>query len=165
MNDDALRIYLNDHLAGSVVAVEQAEHCLAHNDGDLSALLARLLDEIRDDQGVLEDLLARIGGTENPLKQAAAWVAEKAHRAKPSGDVLGYSDLKRLEELEMLVIGISGKAVLWEALGVACTTDERFDDIDFPALAASAERQRDALEPHRLAAVRRAFAPDLTANA
>ena len=158
MNDAHLRIYLNDHLAGSVVAVEQAEHCLAHNEaGALGALLPRLLAEIRDDQGVLEGLLGRIGGTENPLKQAAAWVAEKAHRAKRSGDLLGYSDLKRLEELEMLVLGVAGKQVLWEALGATCASDDRFRDVDFPALAASARQQRADLEPHHLDAARRAF--------
>ena len=157
MNDAALRMYLNDHLAGSVVAVEQAEHSLAHNDGALGDLLSLLLHEIRADQAVLENLLDRIGGTENLLKQAAAWAAEKAHRAKPSGNVLGYSDLKRLEELELLVLGISGKKALWEALGVACGANARFRDTNFSALSESAQRQHDAIEPHRLDAARLAF--------
>ncbi len=159
MRDKLLRIYLNDHLAGSVVAVEQGEHCLTNNpDGDLAALLTRTLEEIRKDQAVLKDLLDRIGGTENPLKQAASWVSEKVHRAKPSGEVLGYSDLNRLEELEMLVIGITGKRALWDGLDAACASDDRFRGVDFRALALSAQRQRDAIEPHRIEAARRAFA-------
>lgn len=158
MNDKLLRIYLNDHLAGSVVAVEQVAHCLKNNpDGELGALLAQLQDEIQEDRDVLEDLIERIGGAENPLKQAASWIAEKAHRTKPSGDVVGYSDLKRLEELEMLVLGVTGKHVLWDALDEVCGSDDRFRDIDFRALEQRAQRQRDDLEPHRIAAARTAF--------
>lgn len=159
MPDTLLRIYLNDHLAGSVAAIGQGEHCLSKNpDGDLAALLTWVLEEIREDRAVLQDLVDRIGGAENPLKQAVSWVSEKVERAKPSGEVLGYSDLNRLEELETLAIGIIGKRTLWDGLGAVCASDERFRGVDFRSLAQRAQRQRDALEPHRIEAARRAFA-------
>ena len=163
MNHDLLTIYLNDHLAGSVVAIEQLEHCLARNpEGALGAFLPRLLREIEADQGVLKDVLTRVGGAENPAKKAGAWVAEKLQRVKPSGDPAGYSDLNRLEELEGIAIGIAGKLALWRSLEAVGPTDDRLRDVDFGALARRAQRQRDEVEPHRLDAARRAFAPSPT---
>lgn len=160
MRDDLLRIYLNDHLAGSVVAVEQIEHGLAHNpEGELGDFLDWLLGEIKEDQAVLKDVLARVDGTEDPVKKVAAWVLEKAHRAKPSGEIAGYSDLNRLEELEGLAIGVAGKLALWRTLEAVSEPDVRLRDIDFRALAERALRQRDEIERHRIDAARRAFAP------
>ena len=159
MNDDLLRIYLNDHLGGSVGAIAVLEYCAEQNpDGALGTFLSRLLEEIQADQQVLQDLIHRIGGTENPLKKTAGWLSEKLHRAKPSGEILSYSDLTRLEELEELVAGITGKKALWDTLAAVCEADPRFQGVDFPALSQQAQRQRDELEPHRLAAARLAFA-------
>lgn len=163
MSHDLLTIYLNDHLAGAVAAIEHIEHCLARNpEGALGAFLPRLLREIEADRDVLKDVLARVGGSENPVKQAGAWVAEKVQRVKPSGDPAGYSDLNRLEEFEGVAIGIAGKLALWRSLEAVSPTDERLRDIDFGALARRAQRQRDEVEPHRLDAVRRAFIPPFT---
>ena len=160
MRDDLLRIYLNDHLAGSVVAIEQIEHCLDKNlKGELGAFLSRLLSEIKEDQTVLKDVLARVGGAESPVKKAAAWAFEKVHRAKPSGEAAGYSDLNRLEELDGVATGVSGKLALWRALEVVSASDDRLRDIDFRTLAQRAQRQRDEIEPHRIDAARRAFVP------
>ncbi len=163
MNDALLPIYLNDHLAGSVMAIEQFEHAIEHApDGPLADVLTRLLAKVRDDQDTLKDLIGRIGGTENPVKKAGAWVAEKAQRLKPSGDPLAYTPLNRLEALEALLLGITGKRDLWDALDAACADDPRFRGVDFRALSRKAQRQHDALAPHRIAAARTAFvtAPD-----
>ncbi|HMB93941.1 MAG TPA: hypothetical protein VKP65_24035 [Rhodothermales bacterium] len=158
MNDNLLRIYLNDHLGGSVGAIEVLEYCIEKNpDGALGALLCHLLKEIQADQKVLKDLLNRIEGTENPVKKGVAWVSEKIHRAKPSGEIFGYSDLTRLEELEELTVGITGKQSLWQSLHIVGEADVRFHDVDFQALARRAQQQRDELEPHRLDAARYAF--------
>jgi hypothetical protein len=157
MKDDVLRIYLNDHLAGSVGAIEVIEHCLANNaEGPLGTFLPRLLEEVKEDQEVLKDILERIG-IENPVKQAMAWLAEKVHRVKYGGEGLGYSDLKRMEELEALVIGVHGKRALWKVLDSICSADPRLQDIDYAALAERAQKQQDELEPHRITAARRAF--------
>ncbi len=43
------------------------------------------------------------------LKVLAGWVAEKLGRLKPNGQLLGYSPLSRLVELEALALGITGK--------------------------------------------------------
>ena len=75
--------------------------------------LARALEqlhggEIEEDQTVVRDLLRRLDASENPVKQAAAWLAEKAGRGKI--DASDTSDpLGRLEALETLKLGILGK--------------------------------------------------------
>ena len=37
MSEDALSTYLNDHLAGSVAAIEMVERVIRENEGDLLA--------------------------------------------------------------------------------------------------------------------------------
>jgi hypothetical protein len=126
---DALSTYLNDHLAGSVVAIELAERIIRDNEGDpFAARLARILEEIRKDQGALKDLIERVGAGQNPIKKAGAWLAEKAGRVK-----LGGTDrhgLARLEALELLQTGIDGKRALWQALRVVADRHEPLRGLD-----------------------------------
>lgn len=158
MHDRFLRIYLNDHLAGSVMAIEQIEHSLDENsEGELSAFLARMLDEIRGSQAVLKEVIDRVGGVENPVKKGASWLSEKVRRAKPSGAAFGYTDLTRLEDLESLMLGTRGQLALWTTLD-ALPDDDRLSGLDFGRLAARAQRQHEAFEQHRMEAARRAFA-------
>ena len=159
MNDKLLRIYLNDHLAGSVAAVEVAERCRESNEGSaLGAYLHEFLGEVREDQAVLRAVLERIGGRENPVKQAGAWLLEKVGRAKLNGALLEYSDLSRVVELELLLLGVRGKLGLWNALDALGDPPAGIGDVDLPALRERAEHQLNQLEAHRLDAVRRAFA-------
>jgi hypothetical protein len=50
------------------------------------------------------------------VKVLLGWGAEKAGRLKLNGELLGYSPLSRLEELEALSLGVEGKLALWTAL-------------------------------------------------
>lgn len=160
MPDALLTIYLNDHLAGAVAGGELARRARdANAGGALGAFLAGLAEEIEEDRAVLEDVLRRAGGTENPVKKAAAWLAEKAGRLKLNDELTDYSDLSRVEELEGLVLGVRGKRALWDALAATRATDPRFEGVDFAALAARARRQEEALDAHRLAAARVALGP------
>lgn len=161
MNDALLHIYLNDHLAGAVMGVDLAERCLSSNPGgELGAFLRVLLVEIREDQATLRDLLARVGGTENAVKQAGAWLAEKLGRLKLNGALFEYSSLSRVVELEGLCLGVSGKEALWAALGTLRAQDDRLAAFDFERLSARARAQGTQLEAHRLAAIRAAFVTD-----
>lgn len=158
MHDEHVRIYLNDHLAGSVNAIELIEHCLKHTpSGSLSTFLAALKTEIEEDQQVLRDLHARIGGEENAAKKATAWLADKVNRAKMDHALTGYSDLSRLEELEELMLGIRGKLALWTSLEAVTRPGERFSDVDFRALQQRARHQHDQVEHHRVEAARKAL--------
>jgi hypothetical protein len=151
-----LEIYLNDHHAGSVGGVELARRCRSSNpEPPLAPDLDRLITEVVQDRQTLEQVMRLLGVRRNPLKQAAAFAAEKAGRAKLNGQLTGYSDLSRLVELEGLALGVTGKRALWESL--AQLADRRLAAIDFDELLARADRQLKVLAQHRLAAAALAF--------
>jgi hypothetical protein len=89
------------------------------------------------------------------VKQAAAWLAEKASRLKFSG--ASAAELGTFEALEFLALGIFGKRLLWRALRTALAGDPRAADVDFDELATRAEAQFDAVEERRLDFARRAL--------
>lgn len=158
MNDERLHIYLNDHLAGSVEAVELIKHFLASNpDGTLAASLRELLAEIKQDQAVLRDLRSRVKGRESRVKDAIAWLLDKLSRLKLN-EFSRHRDLNRLEKLEELLLGVRGKLALWASLEAASGSDDRFSDVDFPELKQRAQQQLEEIERHRLEAARKAFA-------
>ena len=154
MSPGALGTYLNDHLAGSIGAVEMLERAIRENEGQpIAARLEPLLADIREDQAVLQDLLERVGSAENPLKKASAWLAEKAGRVK-----LGGTDqpreLSRIEVLEMLTMGIHGKRALWRALRTVAGKYPMLQSLDLDTLERRAGEQHDQVEALRLEAAR-----------
>lgn len=158
LNDDLLNTYLNDHIAGSVAAIKLIEHCMESNpEGPLHDYLHRLMEEIKQDKMVLENVFDRVEGTVNPAKKAAAFLLEKVERLKRAKKLFGYSPLRRLEELEALTLGIYGKLALWRALQAISPSDNRFSDVDFEELEERAQRQHDEVEKYRLEAAREAF--------
>ena len=86
MADDALETYLNDHLAGSVGAIQMLERAVDDHAGTpLGPQLADLLAGIRAAQEELRDLMRRLGYAESPIKKAGAWLAHHAGRSKSEG--------------------------------------------------------------------------------
>lgn len=157
-NDKYLAIYLNDHLAGSVVGVELARRIAGENRGSAySRELEELAEEIEEDRQSLKDLMRRLGVRGDPVKLTGAWLAEKAGRLKLNGELLTYSPLSRLEELEILSLGVEGKAAMWRALSTAVAGDARLRDFDFETLHERAAAQRGTLEDLRLRAARDAL--------
>lgn len=157
MSRDALRIYLNDHLAGSVMAIELCERTISENEGTpFAARLARLLEEIRQDQRVLQGVIEGIGAGQNPLKKAGAWLAAQAGRLKLGGTD-EPAELSRLELLEMLTTGIHGKRALWRALRVAAASYEELRGVDLDLLERRAMEQHDEVEEMRLEAAKAAL--------
>lgn len=153
-----LDIYLNDHLAGATFGVALAQRALARNEGtNLGEFLARLHAEIVVDKDTLETVMARLDVDRSPVKPAGAWALEKVGRLKLNGRVRGYSPLSRLEDLEALQAGVTGKRSLWETLGVAFSEDERLKDVDFASLVERADRQLSEIAEHRRAAAGAAF--------
>ncbi|MDQ3537300.1 MAG: hypothetical protein M3415_00650 [Actinomycetota bacterium] len=153
-----LRIYLNDHLAGAAGAVRLARRCQRRNRGTaLDAYLQQFVVEIDQDREVVTDLLRRLGMPVDPAKQWLATFAEVAGRLKLNGQVVGYSDLSRLVELEGLSLGVAGKLSLWRSLQQLAATEAAVGALDLAALIERAEAQRTALEEHRLEAVRLAL--------
>jgi hypothetical protein len=154
---DVLQTYLNDHLAGSVIAIELGERTIRENEGGpVAARLSPLVEQIREDQTVLKGVIERLGTGESSLKKAGAWLAEKAGRVKLGGtDEPG--DLSRLEVLEMLTTGVHGKRALWRALRVVAVRYEELRGLDLDLLERRAVEQHDELEAMRLEAAKAAL--------
>lgn len=153
-NAGLLHTYLNDHLAGSVAALELIEHLTEKFPGtELEKFLADLYAEIEADQQVLRDLLQAFEKNESAIRKAGAWVAEKFGRAKFAIGANDVSGVGLVEALEALTLGITGKQLLWRALSVASEV--------WPALqlrVIGAAEQRDRVDVKRLQAARQAFA-------
>jgi hypothetical protein len=145
-----LAIYLNDHLAGSVGGVETARRARRSNEGtEFGPPLAELCEEIESDRGTLEVVMRDLGVTRSRIKPALGWLGEKLGRLKPNGQLRGYSPLSRVVELEVLLLGISGKLRLWHLLAELVGDDA---SADFDALIARAEDQRSRVESLQLRA-------------
>jgi hypothetical protein len=132
----ALATYLNDHLAGATLALELARR----------AAPPELAEEIERDRDALEDVMARLGAGRDRVKPLLAWGAGQAARVKLRGR------LSRLEQLELLRLGIDGKLALWRAL-----EHTHPDAADFDPLIARAQSQRRRLERLRLEAAAEAL--------
>jgi hypothetical protein len=155
MNRKLFGIYLNDHLAGSVVGSRLARRIAQHNEGNHYGSAAnRLAEEIEEDKATLEELMERLGVRQKKARLAIAAVTETASRLKPNGRLIGYSPLSRVIELEGLTVGVTGKLELWQSLKA---TGERVDGIDADQLIQRAESQRDRVADLRLQAAREAF--------
>jgi hypothetical protein len=148
-----LAIYLNDHLGGATGGVELARRLRASNEQDATfgEPLRRVCEEIEADRATLERVIEGLGYSRSTIKPVGGWVAEKLGRLKLNGQLRGYSPLSRVLELEGLLIGITGKIVLWQSLS-ELELDQRLG-IDFEQLATRAAEQRAAVDGlHRLAA-------------
>ena len=149
---ERLAIYLNDHLAGSTVGVELARRLRASNEDnpEFGPVLTELCAEIEADRETLKTVMERLGVSQGRLKPLAAVLGERLGRLKLNGQLLGYSPLSRLDELEMLQIGVVGKRRLWRALEHTHSSD--LSGIDLGALAERATGQLRRLEALHLKA-------------
>jgi hypothetical protein len=153
-----LPIYLNDHLAAAVGAVQLARRVAkANRDSGYGEALARLAEEINEDRRTLQSLLKALDVRGDPIKIIASLSAEKFGRLKLNGSLLSYSPLSRMEELEILLLGVNGKAVLWRALRDSIAGDPRVKDFDFDELIKRANSQRQRIEGLRRRAAAEVF--------
>ena len=154
MRDERLRIYLNDHLALLVGELELARRCRSQNTTPpLSEFLDRLIADLKDQQSLVRDVIKRLGGTENVVKQGAAWLAEKLGRLKLNDSLVKYSELSRVLELEALAVTALERVALWETLEAVLSEDERLSGIAFGACREQSQRHLDeAISRRRFAA-------------
>lgn len=155
MSSMALRTYLNDHLAGSVAALELLDHLAdLHPDPEHKQFFTGLSAEVQEDQKVLQRLLDQVGGEESTVRKAAAWLAEKIGQAKLRLDDLGDGQLRVLEALETVGLGIQGKLALWRALATVADRVPRLRGVDFTRLEQRALQQHQRVEAQRLQTAR-----------
>jgi hypothetical protein len=150
--------YLNDHLAGSVAALELIEHLIEiHSGKPLETFLKELRDDVSADQEVLRKLLKKFRGNESAARKASAWIAEKFSRVKiqAAGEQVG--ELGLVQALEVLVLGITGKQLLWRALAAVLGNSPLLKGVDLPKLEERAIEQIERVEAKRLDAARETF--------
>jgi hypothetical protein len=150
--EELLAIYLNDHLAGATVGVELARRLWASNEDDpeFAPVLAEVCAEIEADRETLKAAMGQLGVGQGKVKPLVALLGERLGRLKLNGRLRGYSPLSRLDELELLQIGVVGKRRLWRAL--EHTHAGELPGVDLAALAERATDQLRRLEALHLKA-------------
>ena len=114
MGNDHLATYLNDHLAGSIGALEIFDRLIKeHEDQTIVSFFQEMKEEIEADQLELRQMMGALGVGESSVRKAGAWVGEKLSRAKLT---LGDKGVGFVQTLETLVLGVKGKELLWRAL-------------------------------------------------
>jgi hypothetical protein len=156
-----LAIYLNDHLAGSVAAIELLDHLIKDQAGQrLEKFLVDLRDEIDRDREVLRDLIQKLDLGESAVRKAGAWLVEKLVEAKV---LLGGSEiggLGLLQALEVLALGICGKELLWRALQTVEANLSQLQGIGLERLEQRARQQFERVDKERLQLAREAFSAE-----
>jgi hypothetical protein len=126
--------------------------------------LQRFAAEVAQDRLALLDIMAALGIPVRAYKVYAGWIGEKAARLKLNGYLLTRSPLSSLEELEMLRLGVEGKAAGWRTLRVLADRDTRLDSGRLDELIARARGQADLLEELRVRAAGQVISMGRTAS-
>ena len=156
-----LRSYLNDHLAGSVGALELLDRLIdTYKEKPLGRFFEGLRTEIDADQKTLKELMARLGEQESAVQKAGAWIAEKLSRAKIQPSETREGQMGLFLALEALALGIHGKRSLWRALATASETAPHLRGLDYAALEKRALEQYGQVEAKRLEVARDVFKSD-----
>jgi hypothetical protein len=143
--------YLNDHLAGSVSAIELLDYLTKAHEGEpLGKFFQELRVDILADQEVLKKVVDRFKARESAVRKAGAWLVEKfaGVKIKLSGHKKGQLGL--MEAMEVLVLGITGKQLLWRALNASIGSSPLLRGVDLTRLEERAIEQIERLESQRL---------------
>jgi|SRR2546430_1671674 len=152
-----LKIYLNDHLAGSAGGLELARDLRElYRDTPVGAALGDLVSELEKDKRTLELMMDRLGAEKETGKTVAAWLAEKLGRLTIHGQARD-SDLGRLLQLEWLGAGIYAKGALWRALMAVRDQYPELGEFDLMQLEQRALAQLAIVEDERIKAATKAF--------
>ena len=151
-----LRVYLNDHLCGSIAGCSLARRAVANATvPEIRASLEVLVPEIESDRQALRNLMRRFGVPADPVKVGAGYVLERVGRFKLNGHLVKRSPLSSVVELEILSLGVEGKLALWRNLRSVSSVTELSEAL--AELIDRAEAQRAELERLRLLAFKQLF--------
>jgi hypothetical protein len=161
MASEYLASYLNDHLSGSVAAIELLEHLQAAYAGsELEHFFAELRNDIEADRQELKRLMDQLEITQSGTRKAGAWLAGKLAELKMRLDDSAHGPLRLLESLEAVELGINGKLALWRALIAAAEVAPVLRGaLDYQRLAKRATEQIERVEAYRLNAAKAALTP------
>ena len=150
--------YLNDHLAGSVGALELLDRLVETYKGKpLEKFFRDLRQDIESDQAQLKELMQKLGVGESTVRKAGAWLAEKLSRPKIDLENGSQDDPGLFLALEALILGITGKRSLWRALHAASRAVPALARVDYSGLEKRAIEQCERVEARRLEVARTVF--------
>ncbi|MFE9438871.1 hypothetical protein ACFYO2_07680 [Streptomyces sp. NPDC006602] len=155
-----LGIYLNDHLAGATLGVDRARTLAdaeSERDPALADAVRPIAEEIAEDRAELLKIMRRLEVPVRRYKIVAGRLAERAGRLKANGRLVSRSPLSPMLELELLRLGVEGKAAGWRTLRRLADADTRLDPGQLDNLLERAHRQLDTLEQLRLRQVSTTF--------
>jgi hypothetical protein len=157
-NLDLLGIYCNDHLAAATGGIELVSRMLGQHRGtELEPRLEELLDELREERGVMASSMAALGLPIRQYKQVASWIGEKLSRAKLNGYLLSRSPLSDLIEFEFIAAAVLGKRAGFESLRAVADVDDRLDTETLHRMIAQADKQHGWLADVRREVAGRVF--------
>jgi ferritin-like metal-binding protein YciE len=158
MANEQIATYLNDHLSGSVVAVELMENLESVYAGtEIASFIAELRGEVEADVEQLKSIMSQLKISESRTRKASAWLTEKLTEIKLRLDDPTQGNLRLFESLEALSLGIEGKKSLWLALSAAAELTPDLQIADYKSLDQRAENQRNRVEEKRLEAAKAAL--------
>ncbi|HEV7745196.1 MAG TPA: hypothetical protein VGO56_09395 [Pyrinomonadaceae bacterium] len=161
MANEHLTTYLNDHMAGSIVALELLDHLeVTHSENERAIFFRQLRADIAADRDELQNLMERLDIAESRTRKASAWLAEKMTELKLRFDDPEDGALRLFESLEALSLGIEGKRSLWIALMAAAEESSSLRILDYERLTQRAQEQRDQVETQRIEAAKKALSFD-----
>jgi hypothetical protein len=133
------------------MALELLKGLEEHRDGtSIAAFFRGLHEDIESDRKELEQLMRELAIGESTARKATAWVAEKLTELKLRIEDPDGGDLRLLESLELVSLGIEGKRLLWLALRKAAEQSPALRQLDYDRLIDRAAEQRAAVEEERL---------------
>ncbi|MEU6218691.1 hypothetical protein ABZ845_14400 [Streptomyces sp. NPDC047022] len=149
MRPEALKVYLNDHLAGATAGQHMSRHLAErHGSSTHSGELRRVADEIAEDRQTLLEVMGALGVPARRYKVLAGRLGEKARLIKLNGRLTRRSGLSDVLELETLRLGIEGKSLLWQTL-LSLTPEKGLDQARLRDLQDRARRQISTVEAVR----------------
>ncbi|WP_432545938.1 hypothetical protein [Kineococcus sp. SYSU DK004] len=155
---ELLAIYLNDHLAGAAAGLSRFRAAArAHRGTPAGDVLAQLAAEVAEDRRTLRGVMRELGVERQRVRQLLGRVAERLARLKLNGRVVRRSPLGSVFDLEVLLMGVEGKAAGWRALQVLAPGDDRLDGALLEQLVQRADSQLERIEELRRTAVAEAL--------
>ena len=160
--DRLLRIYLDDHLAGSAAGVRRARRLAeAERDGPDGDALAELVADIEQDRRALLAIVDGLGFEQRRAKQVLAAVVERLGSMKLNGRLFRRSPSTSVVETEMMMLALRGKLAGWHvlaaAVGPAAVRAATGGRVDLDELEARGRRQFETMTAIHERTARRVF--------
>ena len=134
---EKLGTYLNDHLTGSIVALDLARRRgSAQVDDEIGAFLRSFVHEVERDQQSLRSIMETLRTPPRISREFFGTATSWLDSIRGTLNLPGAPNLVR--DIEVLIMGVRGKELLWKSL-------ERLRVITEPPLAELLARARDQI--------------------